>query len=729
MTTVDRMCLSAAVALAASAFLIASNATAESIVYPGDAGVFNVMSYGAAGDGVADDTAAIQAALNAAVGGIVYLPNGTYKVSDRLEWPDAARNLPLTIRGQSRDGAVIKLQDYAPSYQNPSATRAVVWTNQMGSADNFRNHVLNLTIDTGIGNPGATGLQFMSNNMGAVQDVTIRSGDGAGVTGLDLKYNALNGPLLVKNVSVDGFNVGVASSGTVNSQTIEHLTLTNQHQYGLQNVSQVLSIRGLVSNNAVPAVYNGGAGVMTLIDAALSGSGAQAVQNSAVLFARNVETAGYSQSILNTAGTRQSITGVGHINEYVSHTPLAPSGVNGDARSLNLPIKETPDIPWETDLGKWANVEDFGATGSGTNYNTNDDAVAIQAAIDSGATTIYLPKGSYKLKSQVILRGNVRRIVGMESTITADTKPFTLFKMVDGAGLPAAVAFEQVTFNPSMATNPLDNAASDRALVLQHCKGVGSTHTGTGEIFMDDCGTGVKRPLNLGQTTAYIRQLSNETRDRLTHLSVDGGTAWVLGQKTEQPGTLASVMDGRLEIIGAFAYVGIGGDMPPEPIYNVQDADFSITMGSSHYSTKEKYDLVLHQVLDGLTTDLLPSQVPYNRENFIFLPLLSNLIAQLIPGDANGDGFVDADDLEILVDHWQAAGLFADGDFSGNNFVNVVDLGILASYWQPGPGGIGFEDALARTSLVVPEPAAMALLACAMVSGVAARPRCSPRGI
>lgn len=45
--------------------------------------VFNVMAYGAKGDGVTDDTAAIQAAVNAGsnAGGIVFFPPGTYLVS------------------------------------------------------------------------------------------------------------------------------------------------------------------------------------------------------------------------------------------------------------------------------------------------------------------------------------------------------------------------------------------------------------------------------------------------------------------------------------------------------------------------------------------------------------------------------------------------------------------------------------------------------------------------
>jgi hypothetical protein len=53
------------------------------------ADVVNVKNYGAVGDGVTDDTAAIQAAVNAAAEGMVLLPSLTYLVSGRITLPDA----------------------------------------------------------------------------------------------------------------------------------------------------------------------------------------------------------------------------------------------------------------------------------------------------------------------------------------------------------------------------------------------------------------------------------------------------------------------------------------------------------------------------------------------------------------------------------------------------------------------------------------------------------------
>lgn len=49
-----------------------------------DNAVFNVKDFGAIGNGVADDTAAIQAAITAAGANITYLPAGTYKLSASL---------------------------------------------------------------------------------------------------------------------------------------------------------------------------------------------------------------------------------------------------------------------------------------------------------------------------------------------------------------------------------------------------------------------------------------------------------------------------------------------------------------------------------------------------------------------------------------------------------------------------------------------------------------------
>lgn len=68
-------------------------------------------------------------------------------------------------------------------------------------------------------------------------------------------------------------------------------------------------------------------------------------------------------------------------------------------------------------LADVVNVRDFGAVGDGV----TDDAAAIQAAIDSGAARVYLPKGTYILGTPLLLRSGVTQgleIVGESRTNT-----------------------------------------------------------------------------------------------------------------------------------------------------------------------------------------------------------------------------------------------------------------------------------------------------------------------
>jgi len=75
-----------------------------------------------------------------------------------------------------------------------------------------------------------------------------------------------------------------------------------------------------------------------------------------------------------------------------------------------------------------------------------------------------------------------------------------------------------------------------------------------------------------------------------------------------------------------------------------------------------------------------------------------------IPGDANENGFVDDDDLAVLLSNWESdAGTITNwalGDFTGDTDVDDDDLAVLLGNWTgPPPGGAA-----------VPEPATLALL-------------------
>lgn len=68
---------------------------------------FNVRDYGAVGNGTTDDTTSIQNAISAAItasGGVVFVPDGTYKLTSGLTlWTDN-----IVIRGETRTNTILK---------------------------------------------------------------------------------------------------------------------------------------------------------------------------------------------------------------------------------------------------------------------------------------------------------------------------------------------------------------------------------------------------------------------------------------------------------------------------------------------------------------------------------------------------------------------------------------------------------------------------------------------
>ena len=75
-----------------------------------------------------------------------------------------------------------------------------------------------------------------------------------------------------------------------------------------------------------------------------------------------------------------------------------------------------------------------------------------------------------------------------------------------------------------------------------------------------------------------------------------------------------------------------------------------------------------------------------------------------LPGDANGDGIVNATDLNIVGGNWQMAVDPAgpeNGDFDSNGFVDAADLNVIGTNWQRTAAPVG---------AAVPEPTGLCLL-------------------
>lgn len=615
---------------------VSSSVGQTSYAFPSDSGVINVktdlVSLGihptnAVGNGVTDDSNAIQAAIVYALNRndrysaapLIYLPTGTYLVTRTLEsrvsWASTAWSFGwhacMFLVGQSRTGTVIRLKDHCDGFTNTALPKAVIRTgsenpddaNGGGNEQAFRHSVMNLTIDVGTGNVGARGIDYLASNRGCLEDITIRSSDPnrVGITGIDMQ-RASTGPAMLKNVSVDGFNIGIAQANYEMSVTIENLTLTNQKTAGIRNTLNEMFIRGLTSVNTVPVIQNtGNNGFITLVNANLTGgaAGTSAITNAGKMFIRNISCSGYATVVTNNGGTTGNLQS-GTTGIWTSHAQV--SRFSPTVGSLSLVAEATPTYS-NTDMAQWANVTSYGAT---KNNSSNEDADGIQAAVDSGKSIVYLPCGSYHIGKTVVIRNNVRKITGCHSGLSRKSG-FTgpLFRFDGGTG--SAVVLEHLYMTGGIQHN------SAKSLSVRHCDINGNpafTNTGsaTGKLFVEDIISGriiLTEPLRL-----WARQLNVENQSPA--VLNDGSVAWILGMKTEGPVVgLKTINRGVSELLGALYFHNTGKTDAATPTVEIVDSLASVSFAIG----RNRATVPIRETRAGTTLDVGEFGIPNVGDN------------------------------------------------------------------------------------------------------------------
>ncbi len=579
-------------------------------------------AFGAVGDGKHDDTKAFNRAFaalaNKVPGGwyTLFVPAGTYLISDTIH-----HKRFFVVQGAGPGKTIIKLKDNAKGFQNKKKPKPVYisgwgeWGKWgRGAGNHIGVYLFGFTIDTGKGNPGCVGLDHHSNNIGCVEDITIRSGDGEGYIGLSF-VRPWPGPALIKHVKIDGFDYGVKMNSQEYSMTLEHVTLTNQKVAGIENAGNIMACRKIISENRVPAVSIPGAnGMMALVDCEFTGGAPDqpAIKSAGGIYVRNLNVDGYQAAIeqrvflkrekkgrkkVDVWGDTRTVPGP-VVEEFVGDRIVSAHG--DPAGGIKLPIEETPTLPWGDIETDWVSIDKFAARKDG-----DDWAPALEAAFASGAKTIYFPH-DVTVGRTVTLKGPVQRLIGTCRTEINWTRPIreAMNKRIKAAGRhdldqkakePPAMIFaepdaERIVIIERMNVVSLKHA-SPATLVFRHGgPGAYTNAAGCGKLFMEDLGANCFRfdhPQNV-----WVRQWNPEAHKAGPCIVSKGATIWSLGFKTEYESSKLWAFDGaKTEIVGAFIYP-IGKIPKDRPIFKNVNSDLTVQYGTSVYRANHKVHII-----------------------------------------------------------------------------------------------------------------------------------------
>ncbi|HEY3988168.1 MAG TPA: glycoside hydrolase family 55 protein [Acidobacteriaceae bacterium] len=576
--------------------------------YPANSGVLNVKTYGAKGDGVTDDTAAINYAIAASTppgntgiywgqAKIVYFPAGTYLISGPLIKNDVSTGhatYGMVLIGQAQGSTTIRLAQGAPGFGDAANPQGMIyptsdavdngWSPDGDGNTAYQNSIQDLTIDIGTGNPGAIGIDYLASNLGAIRNVTVTSDSGTdGVAGIRMTRPII-GPALLENVTVNGFPVGLDVANLQYSLVLDNVTLKNQTVAGLRNSQNQITANALTAKTAGPAIVNNSAdGEIVLSGGALhraSGYTGNLVTNQGTIVFRNS----------NTVEGYQSFTGSNLPNNVVNGM-LSPSGfLNGASGSFNTSTAiVSPPAAISTPIANWVSVADFGAQPSADFTDPNDNvstpadaASGIQAAMNSGASTIFFPHGVYYISTPITIPATVQHIVGLDSslhpTIYENWRSEGMFRVLANTTTPLVI--EQLRFDNSNDGNQLAvEHTSNRTLVLRDTMFPGTLAvnraSGGGPLFMEDVSAAGSNVTLAGSSNFQATQFDFENCGTCMYLS--GVPAVIVGFKEEGDTTEIAATNGtKVDVLGGLGYMVENPTDPAIPLFSA-DQTSSLT--------------------------------------------------------------------------------------------------------------------------------------------------------
>jgi hypothetical protein len=469
--------------------------------------------------------------------------------------------------------------------------------------------------------------------------------------------------VLVQSVTIDGFDIGITIGGDY-SVTLEHITLRNQRQIGVRNWNCAAAIRDLtIANAPLPVALTAYVGFFTIVDGQFTGGTniGPAITNACQkLFLRNVTQQGYTKMVASVDSYYVDLEGttkkpIPHalppdlngttVTEYVSHGVQKLFDV--PERTLNLPVKETPDAPWD-DTTQWVGVAVTGPDSTFDASNAIQNAFTNAAA--QGKSTVYLKplkRGfmTYQLKRPIRVRGSVHRFIGMganieiiDSLLSSQNTVFDIDSLT-GSGPIVFERFLVTPFGGARNFRYFINKTQNPLVIRDISFNVGDTVVmyttapgGSGELYIQDVCAAPAIDARHGQKV-WARQLNPESATWV--IRSDSADIWIFGQKTEGRPVFAELNNNsHFELLGGDFEQTWGNNPIPPGLFVINNSSASFMYAMT--LQKQGYGFPVHvlETQAGVTKQLVDSQLIHipelhavpltatvSRYDEIFLPL------------------------------------------------------------------------------------------------------------
>ena len=401
-------------------------------------------TYGAAADGAADDTAAIQAAIDHVAdttgGGVVFVAEGRYRVTKTIHLWSGIR-----LIGYGAQRPVFVLGANTPDYQEGHeflgtgrymlqfASRKSNAGQPVVDADEFTFYsgISNLDFEIGDGNPAAIAIRFHVAQHSFLSHMNFKIGQGRAALE-DVGNNA-------SDLHIEGGEYGIVSVRTspawqflLMDSTIEGQRKAAIHtqEVGMTLVRDRLAHAPVaieIAQGMVEQLYGRDLTLEDIRRTALVLGDASKAHHEVTL--DNIIYRQVPTFVEATAGVPALRTLRAPAPRYVeTHLAIGLAiGPDGRERGVTVEHKESTaaeaaaeiksDIPALPAMSEWAIVHDLGVKGDGQ----ADDTAALQAAVDSHRV-LYFPSGSYKVFKTIHLRAD-SVLIGFNPSTTVITDP------------------------------------------------------------------------------------------------------------------------------------------------------------------------------------------------------------------------------------------------------------------------------------------------------------------